>query len=81
MQVMDQDSRNAYPAVHLLVDYGGAIAIAIAALAPIVSLWLWFTGYSLMVMVVGVVIGLLVYFLLRSYVDLVRIMASMLLPK
>ena len=81
MEVMDQDSRNAYPAVHLLMNHGGVIAFTIAALAPIVSLWLYLTGYSLMVMVVGLMSGPLVYLLLRSYVDLVRIMASMLLPK
>jgi hypothetical protein len=81
MHSMNEDSRKSYPAVHLLVDHGGLLAILIALLVPIAAVWFWFSGYGVPVLVAGIISGLLVYLLMRSYVELVRIMADMLLPK
>jgi hypothetical protein len=70
-----------YPMVNLLVRHGSLLAIVGALLVPLGSViialmtgvWLYVLG--------GCVGGLVLYVLLKSYVELVAIMADMLLPK
>jgi hypothetical protein len=81
MELMDEDSRQAYPAVNLFVRHGGIIAVLVALIAPAAALWLWAVGYNPLVLVAGVAAGALVFLLMRSYTELVRIIADMLLPK
>ncbi len=70
-----------YPAVRFLLRYGRALA-AIAGLAPIVGgVYFAMQACPIFFTVSGVVLGAFVYLLMRSYVELVTIVADMLIPK
>ena len=71
-----------YPTIKLIVERGNALAVAIAllplcaAVAAIAGIpWHW------LVLAAGVVGAAVAYLLLKSYVELVRVMADMLIPK
>jgi hypothetical protein len=71
-----------YPTIKLIIERGNVLAIAIAvlplcaALAAIAGMpWHW------LAFVAGVVAAPVAYLLLKSYVELVRVMADMLIPK
>ena len=81
MDLMDEESRRAYPAIYLLVRHGSGIATGLAALIPLAGLWAWLAGYSILLLAGGVLGGLIAYLFLRSYVEMARLIADMLLPK
>ena len=81
MDLMDEDSRRAYPAMYFLVRHGNGIAAILAALIPLAGLWAWLAGYSVLLLVGGVLCGPIAYLFLRSYVEMARLIADMLLPK
>lgn len=81
MELMDEESRRAYPAIHLLVRHGGLIATGLSLLIPLLGLWAWLTGSSILLLLGGIAGGLIAYLFLRSYVEMARIIADMLLPK
>lgn len=71
-----------YPTIKLIVERGNVMAVviallpmcaAVAAVAGVAWHWLALTA--------GAIAGLVVYVLLKSYVELVRVMADMLIPK
>ncbi len=71
-----------YPAIKLMVERGNVLAAVIALLplcaaAAVVAgvAWHWLTLSA------GIVASLVLYVLLKSYVELVRVMADMLIPK
>jgi hypothetical protein len=71
-----------YPTIRLLVERGDAVALVIAAL-PIVGGIALFALIPLhwSMLVVGVVASLVLLLIMKSYVELVRVIADMLLPK
>ncbi len=71
-----------YPAIRLIVARGDLIAIVIALLplAGAVAVTALFEIHWL-VLVAGAVASLVSYFLMKSFVELVRVIADMLLPK
>ncbi len=81
MQLMDEESRKSYPAIFILVTQGKFIALFVGVLIPIASLWAWLSGGPAYMIAIGFIGGLIVYLLLRSYVEMAQIMADMLLPK
>lgn len=71
-----------YPTIRLIVERGNVLAGVIAllplgaAVAAVVGVaWQWY------VLIAGSVASLVVLLLLKSYVELVRVMADMLIPK
>ena len=62
---------NDYPMLHFLMRWG-KLASAVLAVAVLVA-WLWAAG--------GVVVAAVGYALALSYVELVRVIVDMLLPK
>ena len=71
-----------YPTIKLIIERGNLLALAIAvlplcaAIAAIAGMpWQW------LALAAGVVAAMVVYLLLKSYVELVRVMADMLIPK
>lgn len=81
MEIMDADSEKAYPAITFIVKHGGFLAplLSAAVLLAAACLW-WFDGRALVALAL-VLAAPLVHLAVRSYVELVRIMADMLLPK
>jgi hypothetical protein len=70
-----------YPIIKLIVERGTVLAAAIGALPLLGGLALAALGVHWFVLVAGAVGSAVVYFLMRSYVELVRVIADMLLPK
>lgn len=70
-----------YPTIRLIVERGNALAIAIGLLPLLGAIVLAAFGLHWLVLGAGVVAAAVVYLLMRSYVELVRVIADMLLPK
>jgi hypothetical protein len=70
-----------YPTIRFIVERGSALAIAIGVLPLLGAVVLAAWGVHWLVLVAGLVASAVVYFLMRSYVELVRVIADMLLPK
>jgi hypothetical protein len=74
-----------YPAVRLLRRHGAIIAVAFGVVPALGGLWAMLVwggpGGGIGWLVGGVAAGAAVGFLMRSYVELVRIIADMLLPR
>lgn len=70
-----------YPALKLIVERGNLLAAVIAALPLAGTLAAVALGMHWLFLLAGAVSAAVVYFLMRSYVELVRVMADMLIPK
>jgi hypothetical protein len=70
-----------YPTVALILRHGKALAMGIAALIPIIVLVLLANGWSWWLLPAGLVVGAVVFGLLMSYVEIIRIISDTLLPK
>jgi hypothetical protein len=76
-----QTARPTYGALYFLVRYGDWVA-AVFALAPLAAGTLaWVNGLSIAFLAAGIVAGGFAYLIMRSYVELVRVIVDMLLPK
>ena len=70
-----------YPTIKLIVEKGNALAIGIGLLPLLGAIVLVACGVHWLALAAGVVSSAVVYLLMRSYVELVRVIADMLLPK
>lgn len=70
-----------YPVVNMLVNYGNWFAAITAAIPIAVGLYLTATGAGWIFLCGGALAGVVLFVLLKSYVELVCIIADMLLPK
>jgi 4-hydroxybenzoate polyprenyltransferase len=70
-----------YPTIKLIVERGGLIAAAIAILPLLGGAVLLLLGVHWFALAAGAVAAGVAYFLMKSYVELVRVIADMLLPK
>ena len=75
------DPDKAYPIVRLLVKYGNALAIAVGAVLAIAGIWAALAGFGWAWAPVGAMTGAFAGLMLRSYVEVVRLIADMLLPR
>jgi hypothetical protein len=70
-----------YRTLYFLVHHGDWVAL-IVALAPLIpGLWAYAAGLSAGYAVGGVFGAAFLYLIMRSYVELVRVIVDMLLPK
>jgi hypothetical protein len=72
---------NDYPMLRLIVRYGSQGCIALAVLAFAAIAWLAYPTLGGLAIVVGALTGIVVFIVCRSYVELVRLITDMLLPK
>jgi hypothetical protein len=72
---------DAYPTIKLIVERGNLLAILIGVLPLLGGIALVLLGVHWFALVAGAVAAAVVYFLMKSYVELVRVIADMLLPK
>jgi hypothetical protein len=70
-----------YPIIHFLVRRGHPFAIGVALLPALAGLWLLLAGGPWLYGVGAIAAGAVLYVLMKSYVELVAIIADMLLPK
>ncbi len=70
-----------YPMLRLIERYGGWLAVLLALFLPAAGVWALVLGWHWGWMLGGLGAGIVAFVLLRSYVELVRVMIDMLLPK
>jgi hypothetical protein len=72
---------NHYPMLHFLVRWGQAIALALAGFIAAAGIWAALTQGNYLWGLLGLALGAIGYGLLLSYVELVKLVMEMLLPK
>jgi hypothetical protein len=72
---------NEYPTLHFVVRWGRLIAVALACLVAAAGLWAAASGGGLLWGLLGLGAAAIGYGLLMSYVELVKLVMDMLLPK
>ena len=70
-----------YSTVRFLVRYGNYVAIALSSLPTVIGFCLLLSGYHWLFLAGGAAATAVVYLFLKSYVEIVCIIADMLLPK
>ena len=70
-----------YPMVHALVRYGSLLAIVVALSVAAVGIGLSISLENAFVALIGIGAGGVLYVLLKSYSEMVAIIADMMLPK
>lgn len=70
-----------YPMVSLILRHGKPLAAGLAALLPLCAVALLLCGWSWLVVPAGILLGIVAYGLLLSYVEIIRIISDTLLPK
>jgi hypothetical protein len=70
-----------YPTLRFLEKHGGWLAIAVALAALLAGIVATLLGASPWWLLAGAILGAVLFLLARSYVELIRLMTDMLLPK
>ncbi len=70
-----------YPMLHFIGKFGGWCAGAAGVLPLLAAVWAVAAGFPAGWLAVGILAGVAVFVVARSYVELVRVMIDMLLPK
>ena len=70
-----------YPTIKFIVERGAPLAIVVGLLPLLGALAFFAIGAHWLVIAAGGVASAVLYLLMRSYVELVRVIADMLLPK
>jgi hypothetical protein len=70
-----------YPVVDLLVRHGTLVSAVIGAAPVVFGLLATATGSSWLFLAGGIAAGAIAFLLMKSYVEVVAIIADMLLPK
>jgi hypothetical protein len=75
------DPDKAYPVVRLLIKHGTVLAIAVGVALATAGIWAALAGFGWPWVLAGVLTGAFAGLMIRSYVELVRLIADMLLPR
>ncbi len=70
-----------YPAVRLLRRHGGSLSLAVGLLIFAAGTLATLSGHGAIWLFAGLAAGAIAAILLRSYVELLRILADLLLPR
>lgn len=70
-----------YKALDFLVKKGDALPWITLLGTLLLTVLIWLSGAPVVVLPAGIAISALLYLLMRSYVELVRVIVDMLLPK
>lgn len=81
MQAHTDQAAPTFRALHFLVNHGNVLALLLALCPPLGGLLLWTAGGSPAFLAAGTLGAAFLYLIMRSYVDLVRIIVDMMLPK
>jgi len=78
---MQPDEQPSYATLHFLVRRGGQVALVFGLLPILAGIAASLGGMSPLLIVAGLIAGAALYLIMRSYVELVRVIVDMLLPK
>lgn len=70
-----------YPTLRFLEKHGGWLAIAVGVAVFLAAIIATLLGASLWWLLAGAALGAALFLIARSYVELIRLMTDMLLPK
>lgn len=70
-----------YPVLRFLEKHGDWVAIVLAAVPVLAAIWAVIAGANALFLLLGAGAAAVVYLFFKSYVELVRVMIDMLLPK
>ncbi len=70
-----------FHALHFIVRYGGWLAWLVTIAVAAAGVVAWAAGLPASLLIAGAVGGAFAYLVVRSYVELVRVIVDMLLPK
>ncbi len=70
-----------YPAIRLLRRHGNWFALGLGVAPAAAGAWAAVAGHGAIWLVLGLAAGAFAAFLMKSYVELIRIIADMLLPR
>lgn len=76
-----EDTNRAYPTLHFLVRHGNWVAAIVAVSTLILGAVLSIVTETPWAIIVCTFASALIYLILRSYVELVRIIVDMLMPR
>ena len=76
-----QTTHPTYSTLYFLVRYGEWVAVVGGLVPAVGGVLAWATGWSPAYAVAGILAGAFLYLIMRSYVELVRVIVDMLLPK
>lgn len=76
-----QPSAPAYPALNFIVKHGDWVATAAALTVLIGGIYLFYASTSVIAGIAGAIAAGFIYLLMRAFVELVRVIVDMLLPK
>lgn len=78
---METDGNRAYRTLYFLVKHGDWVAAVVGLVTLAAGVGAWIAGASAWFAVAGVLGGGFMYLIMRSYIELVRVIVDMLLPK
>jgi hypothetical protein len=78
---MNNSTNPQYKALDFIVTKGGMLPGLVSLGVLVISALIWLNGASIIVLAVGVFVAAFLYLIMRSYVELVRVIVDMLLPK
>lgn len=70
-----------YPTLRLLERHGAWLAVLVALAPPAAAILALIAGYSPWWLLAGAAVGAVLFLAGRSYVEMIRLMTDMLLPK
>jgi hypothetical protein len=76
-----QTNHPTYSTLHFLVRHGDWVAVIIGMVPAVGGVAAWADGWSPAYAAAGILGGAFLYLIMRSYVELVRVIVDMLLPK
>ena len=76
-----QPTNPTYPALNFLVRYGDWVAIVVAIVPMVLGGIAWSMGMPAVFGIASLAASAFLYLMMRSFVELVRVIVDMLLPK
>lgn len=70
-----------YPTIAFLLRWGNALALVVATCPPLGAILLSAQGWTILVVPAGLIAGVVMWGLLRSYVEVLRVISDTLIPK
>lgn len=77
----DPNQPPSYPAIKFLAAKGDLLAILVALVPICVGLWALAAGYPLYWMIAALVVAGVLWLILRSYVEVLRVLSDTLMPR
>ena len=81
MNLINDKSKKRYPAINFLLQFSTYISILSFMIIPLTSIWLWSSGSSFINVSFSLFLSTIQFVFVKSYLELIHVLADMLLPK